>query len=507
MPTDTPTLSFLGVLGFVLLWNVILAGQIAQARRQSPDVLALTALCGLLIAPGATIALSSTTVVTGRTVAWVTWLWPLTLFLFVLQSGLAVRRRLVTSLISVPVFACNTLLFLAASARYVSTLWPGLPDTWMAFNAAHTGALGVVWGPAALWSPLAVQLPLLAPAYPARWRLSKAIRAALAAGAAATALAIGLEYPTAVRALATFSGLTNDPLRARPRGDLALGVRILPELSGPPTELALTRDLGVADSLGARVLSVTIRPSGATALTLDSLNHSLAPLRRDSVILAITIGYDASDREAFAADPGGYRDKRLAAIDRTVRRLRPDVLLPALDPMGRGALALGQVPVSWWTDYLTRAGRLAHRLRPRTQVGVAASSYTTRDSVLYSWGTQSRDIDLMGFSFAPTFGGGGAMLARLRAADRWSANQRKPHWIFSVRSFPLVFGERAQDQALTGTFAWASGQPAIRAVIVDAAGDHDLLTGLQRADGRLRPAVASLAAANLALQEAAVALR
>ncbi len=507
MPTDTPTLSYLGAAAFLLLWNVALAGQIAQARRQSRDVLAVTALCGLLIAPAVMIALAATTVLTGRTVAWVTWLWPLTLFLFVAQSGIAVWRRLVTSLISVPIFACNVLLLLAASARYASTLWPDIPGPWMAFSVAHTGALGVVWGPAALSSPLALQLPLLVPAYPAQWRLSKAIRATLAAGAAATALAVMIDYPTSARALASFGGLTTEPLRARPRGDLALGVRLFPMLDGPPGELALERDLAVADSLGARVLAITLRPAGATALALDSIAASLAGWRRDSVLIAVTLGYDTRDREQFARDPAAYRERRLAIIDRTVRRLRPDVILPALDPIAAGTAALGPVPQGWWTDYITRAARLAHNLRPRTQVAVAASAWNARDSVLYAWASQSRDVDLLGFSFAPTFGGGGSLLARMGAADRWSARESKPHWVVSVRSFPYVFGERAQEQSLTGVFAWASGQPRIRAVVIDGAGDYDVLTGLQRADGRLRPAVAALAASNLALQEAAVALR
>lgn len=507
MPTDTPSLAWLGAAAFVLLWNVLLAGQIAQARRQRPDVLALTALCGLLIVPATIIAIASPLVLTGRTVAWVAWLWPATLFLFVVQSGLALWRGVVTSLIAVPIFAANTLLCAAAAARHAGLWWRDIPEWWLATGTAHTGVLGALLGPAVLASPFALQLPLLVPAYPARWRLSKAVRAALALGAAATTLAMVIEYPAAARALATFPGLASVPLRARPLGDLALGVRILPALDGPPSEVALTRDLGVADTLTARVLAVTLRPSGATALTLDSLANTLGPLRRDSVSLLVTLGYDPGDKAAFAANANRVLDRRLAAVERIVRRLRPDVLVPAAEPILRGEPALGPVSQRWWSEYFTRAARLAHQLRPRTQVALVASAWTPADSVLFAWGVRSSDIDLLGYAFAPSFGGGTSLLARLRVADRWGAGVRKPQWVVAARSFPAAFGERAQQDALAGIFAWASRHPQVRAVIVDSAGDHDEVIGLQRADGRLRPAVATLAAANRALQDATIALR
>lgn len=507
MPTDTPTLAWLGAAAFMLLWNVLLAGQIAQARRQQPDLLALTALCGLLIVPATIIALAAPLVHTGRTVAWVSWLWPVTLFLFVLQSGLALWRGVVTSLIAVPILAANVLLCTAAAARHAALWWPGIPEWWLATGTAHLGVLGALLGPDALASPLALQLPLLVPAYPARWQLSKAVRAALALGATATTLAMVIEYPAAARALATFPGLASMPLRARPQGDLALGVRILPTLGGPPSEVALERDLRVADTLTARVLAVTLRPSGASALTLDSLANSLAALRRDSVALLVTLGYDPGDKLAFAADAEGVRTRRLALVERIVRRLRPDVLVPAADPILLGEAALGPVSQRWWTDYFTRAARLAHQLRPRTLVALTASAWTPADSVLFAWGARSGDIDVLGYSFAPSFGGGASLLARLRVADRWSAGVGKPQWVVAARSYPGAFGERAQVEALSGIFAWASRHSRVRAVVVDGAGDHDAVIGLQRADGHLRPAVAALAAANRALQDATLALR
>ena len=117
VPRDAATLAFAGVSAFILLWDVLLAGQIAQARRQAKDFLALTALCALFVAPAALIALAAPSAWTGRPVALVVWVWPATLGLFAVQSGLAFSRGLVTSLISAPIFAFNVLLFLASVAR------------------------------------------------------------------------------------------------------------------------------------------------------------------------------------------------------------------------------------------------------------------------------------------------------------------------------------------------------------------------------------------------------
>lgn len=501
VPRDAATLAFAGVSAFILLWDVLLAGQIAQARRQAKDFLALTALCGLFVAPAALIALAAPSAWTGRPVSLVAWVWPATLGLFAIQSGLALSRGLVTSLISAPIFAFNVLLFVASLARFSTLVWAGAPPVFLGVEAAHTSVLGLVWNNSALWSPLVLQLPLLAPAYPARWRISKTLRAAIAIGAAAWALAIIAEYPSGVRAVTTFQALTNDPLQERPRGDLALGLRILPGLRGAPPAAALARDLPLADSLGAQILSVVITPEGTGGSALDSLGAALASWRADSVRIAVSLGFGRGDATAWAASPASYLTQRLAMVDRVMRRLRPDVLVPAADPFDSALRLVGNVPLAWWIDYHTRAGQLAHELRPRTQVAASISSYTISDSMFYAWAARSPQVDLIGLTFAPTFRGGGAIAARQRVAARWMEGNRKPHWVLSARAYPYVFGEAAQQSVMLGTFAWASRHPRVTAVILDGAGDYDMLAGLQRADGALRPAVATLARARRALQE------
>ena len=51
LPRDWLSLSWYAFSALALLWDVFLAGQIAQARRQSRVFLGITALCGLFIVP------------------------------------------------------------------------------------------------------------------------------------------------------------------------------------------------------------------------------------------------------------------------------------------------------------------------------------------------------------------------------------------------------------------------------------------------------------------------
>jgi hypothetical protein len=99
---------------------------------------------------------------------------------------------------------------------------------------------------------------------------------------------------------------------------------------------------------------------------------------------------------------------RLATVDRIVRRLRPDIILPARDPYTEGTRAMGRVPLAWWQEYLRLAAGNAHRVSNRVRVGVAASSFVGADSSLYTWASSAASpIDVVGFSFYPSYDGGG----------------------------------------------------------------------------------------------------
>lgn len=501
LPREWLVPGYLVVSIAVLLWDVILASQIARARRQSRLFLALTSICALFIVPGALIVVASSTVLTGRAIHLVAWVWPAVLLFFVWQSGYAIARHHATLFFGLPVFLFNLTLFGAALARYASGWVADLPAPLVGAALAQAGAMGFVFGREALSSPWLVLLPLLAPAFPSRWRVGSTVRAALAIVAAVLATLTIIEYPSAVHASESFSTFDHERLQERPRGDFALGLHVFPSLDGAPPPLPLARDLALADTLGMRVVSVTILPKGVRAMALDSLAASLADIRRDSVLLVVSLGYGNEEATRFQADPAAHLRRRLAMVDQVVRRVRPDVLVPALDPSDLGERMLGGVPAAWWRDYLSQSAALAHRLRPRTRIALAASTFSPRDSALYAWGAKEAGIDILGFSLAPSFGGGASLVARMRLAERWMRETPKEQWILSARAAPRTFGERNQARAVWGVLAWATSQPRIRTVIVEGAGDYDALVGLRDPGGRLRPVVASVARAREVLAE------
>src|SRR2546423_6112767 len=57
------------LLLIILVWDVVLAGRIAQLRQAPRAFQALCGLCALLVAPALLIALATTTIITGRAVA------------------------------------------------------------------------------------------------------------------------------------------------------------------------------------------------------------------------------------------------------------------------------------------------------------------------------------------------------------------------------------------------------------------------------------------------------
>ncbi len=236
------------------------------------------------------------------------------------------------------------------------------------------------------------------------------------------------------------------------------------------------------------MVGVELTPNGARAGVLDSLSRALEDMRRDSTLLMISLGYDRGDRELYALDPEAYARVRLRALDRIVRRLRPDYVLPARDPYEAGTRALGRVPVSWWIRYFDAAADTVHVLRPRTRVSLTASSFAPSDSALYHWAAlPTSGIDALGFAFVPSYAGAGALQARLRAADRWMGRAAKEHWVFAAGEAPATHGERNQARALWGSVAWATSRARMRGLLVRAAGDYDAVNGMRAPGGRLRP--------------------
>jgi hypothetical protein len=491
----------LGVLAAVVLaWDVFLAGHIAQQRGVPREVAALSGLAALLVAPALVIAVATSSTLTSRSVSGVAWIWPVTVAIFVLQSLYATMRRLVTPWIGVPIAAYDLLLMAVAATRYMGG-GGGSPPAWaVALAAAHTTAVGALVGPWALSSPYALLVPLVAPAFPPRWRISRPVRFVLAVQAGAWVVATGLWLPYAAAAVRSYDRYSAETLPARPGGDFSVGLRLLPALDAPPSPLDLRNDLALLDTTGAEIVSVVVNPDGAHRQTLDSLARVFDPLRRDSTILIVTLGYPDNAGTAYRLDPPAYRAARVADVERIAHELHPDYLVLADEPYGLGARALGRLRVLEWIKYLNAAALAVHTADPRIKTGIAASSYDARDSALYQWAAApGSPIDAVGFTFFPTFGGAVSLDARMQIADRWMQRlpaPQKEQWIFAAGGNPAAHGEDAQARAVWGEVVWGASHAAIKGVIVADAADYNTITGLRAASGRLRPAADMVARAS-----------
>ena len=491
----------------VLLWDVFLAGHVAQLRTVPRAFAALSALSGLLVVPAVVVAVSAESILTGRAVYTIAWLWPLTLWLFTLQAAVALGRRLVSPLLAGPILAYDVLLAVAATARYAVSLGDSIADPFLAVAAAQSTALGRMLGGAwVLASPFAVQVPMLAPAYPPRWRLSRAVRFTLALAAGFWSLLTVAEYVPALRAVGSYTGYAGERLQERPAGDFAVGVKVFPALDGPPPALAVRGDLALIDSVGPDAVMVVLEPEGTRLAALDSLARSLESFRqREGSVLIVALGYDRGAREAFRRSPTAYTAARLADVDRVARRLRPDYLLPADEPYGSGARALGTLPVAYWQNYLGRSADLAHAAFPTIRVAVSAAAYHRADSVLFAWALSPQSpLNAAGFSLYPAFRGALSLETRVSAADRWlraRPSSRKPVWVFATGGYPRLHGERSQEQAVWRALTWATSRRDVRGVVVAEAGDYDRVSGMRTPSGRTRPVATMLERAVAGLRE------
>ena len=505
-------LAYLVVSGLLLVWNIVYAGRVARLRRAPRPLAALSAAGGLLVAPALLAEVANRTLLGGRAVSAIGWLWLVTIAIFVAQAAYATLRRLVTPFLGVPLLIYDTLLLLTTATEYATRVTGSAPAPLLALLAAQRSVLGVALGRAALISPLAVQLPIIVPAYPARFRLTRTGRALLAVAASFGAGALLLELPHGFGAIRSYEAWASDRLSERPAGDFVIGVKILPTLNGPPPVAAVRHALPIADSVDLGAVAVTLRPGALRLAAVDSLARLLEPLRRDTTRLVVSLGFDDGDGEALRADPAAFEQRRLALVERAARALRPDVLLPAAAPYGPDAAPLGPVPLAFWTQYYAAAVERAHAINPRIRVGVAASSYDAADSALYAWAASADSpVEAVGFTVRPSFSGGAGVDARLRAADRWmqaaaarggAPRRPKQHWLFDVRGFPAAHGDMSQERTVGHALSWATGRAEFVGVIVAEPSDYLSATGLRTSTGRMRTTVAAMRRATRGLREA-----
>lgn len=499
--TDPLPLVVIGIAVAVLAWDVSMAGWIA-ARREAPRLFTqITVVCGLLVVPVLVINIASGTEAGARTISGITWLVPAVTIAFALQVLYAVGGRLVSLLVGLPILLYDLLLAAIAVGDYLVTQRGSAPLFLQALLSARDAVVGIGVGRAALVSPLTALVPMVAPSYPARWRLSGAVRAVLVLAATALTTLLSLEWPRGVAAVRSYERAYAEPMQARPSGDFVLGVRLYPALDGVPPARAVRNDAVLVDAFAPDVVLLVLDDDGTRSGALDSLARVLAPLRDDSVQIAVALRLDRMP--PVADDP----DRQLA-IERVLQRLEPDVFFPALPDPVPSWIGSTVPSTYWWQLLLRRSSATVQRVRPRTVLGWAAAHLDAADSATYAWARRpGSGVELVGVVSFPSFSGLPAVDARLRAFERWhdAAAARNlptmPHWMVNVGGLPRAHGDAAQVAAIRHALAWGSRRPWIGAAIVGEPADYDGWLGLRASNGRARAALAAIGTAARRMKE------
>ena len=489
----------------MIAWDILRAGRIAQLRKMPRAFQAITGIAGLLLVPALVVAYTSVSLLYGRAIYLVSWLWPFTALLFVIQAIYAMTRRLVTPALGFPLLVYNTIIAVVAITKFMISRGLTPPDFGLALNAAQASMLGTFFGAAVLWNPLYLQVPIFAPSLPARWGVTRLARVAMAGAAIALTALVIVELPGAFAGIDSYADHepAKQQLQEHPEGDFRLGLKIFPDLRSGPPPVSIDNDLSLADTLDVDAISMVVDPEAARGIALDSLARSIDQARSDSTLVIIALGYPKRGADEFKRSREAYTTARLKDIDQIARRLKPDYLIPATDPTEEGFRVLGMQDPLYWIDYFTRAARLAHYIYPRIKVSVPISSYGTRDSVLYAWAARpGTPIDVVGFSLLAGFDGARSMDTYMRVAQRWMRQFPKPkeHWVFAAGGYPLVHGEENQLRAIWDALAWATAQTPIKGLVVYEGGDYNTVRGIRAAGGRLRPVFTKLVAAEKGLR-------
>src|SRR5436190_13062610 len=475
----------------MIAWDVLMAGRIAKLRKIPRGFQAITGIAGLLLIPALVVGYTAQSLLYGRAIILVAWLWPFTALLFVVQTIYALARRLVTPLLGFPLLVYNIIIAFVALTKFAIAGGHAPTDLGLALNAAQASMLGNFFRFGdALWNPIYLQVPIFAPSLPARWGFTRLARVALAGAAIAMTALVVVELPGAFAGIKSYAVHDNDKFQEHPEGDFRIGLKIFPDLRSGPPPVAISEDLQLADTLDVDAISVVIDPEAARGVALDSLARSIEQARSDSTILIVALGYPKKGEKEFKESPEAYTLARLKDVDRIARRLKPDYLIPATDPLEEGQRILGEQSPKYWIDYFSRAARVAHYIYPRIKVSVPMSSYGTRDSTLYAWAARpGTPIDAVGFSLLAGFDGARSLDTHMLIAKRWMRQFPKPkeHWVFAAGGYPLAHGEENQLRTIKGVLAWATAEPAIKGLVVYEGGDYNTVRGLRAAGGRLRP--------------------
>ncbi|HEY2898429.1 MAG TPA: hypothetical protein VGJ12_14910, partial [Gemmatimonadaceae bacterium] len=147
----------------VVVWNLAVSGRAARLQSTPRAMAFLCALCGLLLLPALTVLLVSTSVLTGRALYTLAWVWPATTAIIAVQAAYALSTRAVAPPIGIPIVAYDVVLALVALARYLVYRGYEIPAPLLVLSAADASSLAYSASPLALLIPWFLHVPIVAP--------------------------------------------------------------------------------------------------------------------------------------------------------------------------------------------------------------------------------------------------------------------------------------------------------------------------------------------------------
>lgn len=480
----------LGVGALALIaWNFGHGARLAALPSVGRPLRVLSGLGAFLFLPALLIALLAPSAPGARVLGPIVWLWPLVTLGVAVQAAWALRRGNASGLIATPITLFDALVAWVAVSRWVDGLGGVLPEWAHAPGMAISTLAAAVFGTAVFPWGAALLMPVLVPATAARGRASRTARALVAIGCTAALAVTVLALPRANAALRETRALLPAPAETPARGEFAIGVRLFGTLTGPPSAATVRHEMALADSFGVTALHIVLASGGASASALDSVARSIEP-RRDSLLLVVTLTLNGSR----TAVDGAQRQRHAAVIERVVRRLRPDVLVPA----ERVTTGSGAPTLEAWKDFYERAATTARRADRRVLVALATDASTAVDSALTDWVMQGGSpVRAVALSVQDRGAQPARLVNALNALARWASLARvvPDVWILGVPAAPAVTGEVVQQRLVRHTLAWGAAHPWVRGVIAGDAADVTAPTGLRTASGHARRALAEVGSA------------
>ncbi len=476
----------------VVGWNLAHGARLAALPGGRTAFRTLSGLCAFLLLPAMVIGLLSPMAPGARLLGPLAWLAPVVAVGVAVQALWVLVGRRASVVIVLPIACLDVLVAWMIATRWIEGLGAELPAWALTPGmAVSTLAAATLGGGAFLWGAAAI-VPALAPGALPRTRLGRGLRALLATGCATGVAVTAVTSPAAYGAIET--ARTLDAAFVPARSDLAIGLRLFGVLTSAPSAGTARHDMAVADSLGVTAVHIEFSVEGATAAALDSVARSIEP-RRDSMSLVVTL--DLAERAQDGRMDDAAMRTRLAVIERIVRHLRPEVLVPA-------ERVPDDADIAWWQSYYTRAAAAARRLDRNVTVALGTDASTRVDSALVHWALQGdTPVDAVALVVRAPDRQPARYLAALAAMDRWaSANQGTPAvWLLGVPTAPAVAGEVAQQHLVRHAMAWAASRAWVRGIIAGDASDEMTATGLRTATGRSRRALTEVSAALRALRD------